>query len=112
MKRTLGQRLAQARREKGVREWRDVSRGEIAKAAKVDPSMISNYESDKNVPGEDVLLLLSKFLGRDPAWLRYGVDTTSSEIDGPRTAAEALAMAKKPQVIETARKSRKDKNAS
>lgn len=57
--RTLSERLAQSRREKGVREWRDVRRAEIAEAAKVDPSMITLYEQGKSDPSEDVLSRLA-----------------------------------------------------
>ena len=72
MKRTLGDRLAQARRELGVREWRDVRRREIAEAAGVDPSTITLYEQGKSNVGEDVLALLARFFGTTPALLRYG----------------------------------------
>jgi transcriptional regulator with XRE-family HTH domain len=72
---TLGERLAQARREKGVREWRDLARTEIAEACGVDPSMISLYELGKNVPREDALTKLADFLGVTPAYLRYGVES-------------------------------------
>jgi transcriptional regulator with XRE-family HTH domain len=73
---TLGKRIAQARRLKGVREGRDVKPKEMAKAAGVDPSTISLWEADKKSPREDALTRLAKFLDVTPAYLRYGIKDT------------------------------------
>lgn len=75
---TLGQRLGQARREKGVREARDVTLSEIAKAVGVTSTSVSEWEADKKSPREDALAKLAKFLGVTPAYLRYGVGAESA----------------------------------
>jgi transcriptional regulator with XRE-family HTH domain len=85
---TIGGRIAQARRQLGVEERRDLARTEIAEACGVDPSMISLYELGKNVPREDALTKLADFLGVTPAYLRYGVPNANGTAEA-RQAAEA-----------------------
>jgi transcriptional regulator with XRE-family HTH domain len=87
MPQSLGERLAQARREKGVRDKRDILRTEIAEAAGVDPSMVTAYEKGASVPREEVLAKLAEFLHVTPAYLRYGVTESGRALD--RTAEEA-----------------------
>lgn len=70
---TLGERAAQARREKGVRERRDITQAMVAKAVGVSGATISDMESGKKVPGEAILAKVASFLGVTPAFLRYGV---------------------------------------
>lgn len=70
---TLGKRIAQARREKGVREHRDILLSEIAAAVGVTATSVSEWEADKKAPREDALARLAKFLDTTPAWLRYGI---------------------------------------
>jgi transcriptional regulator with XRE-family HTH domain len=77
---TLGERIAQARREKGVRERRDVSQSEIAEAIGVTTANHSRWESGQRVPREDALGKLAAYLGVTPAYLRYGVETTTPPI--------------------------------
>jgi transcriptional regulator with XRE-family HTH domain len=88
VERTLSERLAQARREMGVREWRDVRRAEIAEAVGVDPSMVTLYERG-SVPSEAVLAKLARFFGTTPAYLRYGVvEPVAASAEGPPTAGK------------------------
>lgn len=75
----VGARIAQARREMGVRERRDVLRGELAEAVGVDPSTITAWEQGKKSPREEVLAKLAAFLGVTPAYLRYGVRPVAPE---------------------------------
>lgn len=75
MTETLGDRIAQARREMGVRLRRDVTRGELAASVGVDPSTVSLWESDKKSPREEALAKLAAYLGVTPAYLRYGIPT-------------------------------------
>lgn len=70
---TLGARIAQARRELAVREHRDILLAEIAAAVGVTSTSVSEWEADKKVPREDALARLAKVLGTTPAWLRYGI---------------------------------------
>jgi transcriptional regulator with XRE-family HTH domain len=65
--------VAQARREKGVREHRDIRQIDVAKAIGVSGATISDCESDKKVPGEPILAKLAKYLDTTPAYLRYGI---------------------------------------
>jgi transcriptional regulator with XRE-family HTH domain len=95
---TLAARLAQARREMGVREWRDVRRSEIAKAADVDPSMVTHYEQGRSIPREDILERLAAFFGTTPRELRYGPEPVArARVDYGRmstaTPADAPIMA-------------------
>jgi transcriptional regulator with XRE-family HTH domain len=70
---TLGARIAQARRELGVRTHRDVSPSDVAEALGVSPATVYRWESDEKSPREDALAKLSTYLGVTPAYLRYGV---------------------------------------
>jgi transcriptional regulator with XRE-family HTH domain len=90
---TIGGRIAQARRQLGVEERRDVTRGEIATAVGVDASTVSLWEADKKSPREDALAKLAEFLHVTPAFLRYGVRDTDGSA-AARTAAEADIVAR------------------
>lgn len=70
---TLGERIAQARREKAARERRDITRADVAKAVGVVPSAVTFWETDQKQPREDALAKLAAYLGVTPAFLRYGV---------------------------------------
>lgn len=70
---SLGERIAQARRELGVRERRDVSQLDVAKAIGVSGAAVSQWESDERAPREEAFAKLADYLGVTPAYLRYGV---------------------------------------
>lgn len=107
---TLGRRLAQARREMAVREHRDVTAAEVAKAAGVSSASLSQWENDERVPRDPALLRLAAFLGVSPAYLRYGTGApglvddlinpatdrklTAEEIDRARAAVAAAHASK------------------
>lgn len=74
----IGVRVGQARREKAVRERRDITQREVAKAIGVSPTTVSDCESGKQAVGEAVLVKLANYLGVTPAYLRYGVSPTPS----------------------------------
>lgn len=80
----VGQRIAQARRELGVRDQRDVLRGEVAEAVGVDPSTITAWEQGRKTPREEALRRLAAFLGVTPAFLRYGISGGETAIPAPR----------------------------
>lgn len=69
----MGERIAQARRELGVRERRDVTRADLAAACRVVPSAVTYWETDEKTPREDALERLAAYLGVTPAYLRYGI---------------------------------------
>lgn len=70
---TLGGRIGQARRELSVREHRDVTQSDLAKAVGVTATSVSEWEADKKVPREAALAKLAAYLGVTPAYLRYGI---------------------------------------
>lgn len=72
---TLGQRLAQLRREKAADEHRDIDQAEIAKAAGLgakNQSYISKYERDAVRPRDETLVALAKYYNVSVGWLRFG----------------------------------------
>jgi transcriptional regulator with XRE-family HTH domain len=69
----LGERIAQSRRVLGVREQRDVTQLDLAKAAGVSGPTVSDWEAGKKVPREAALMKLADYLGVTPAYLRYGI---------------------------------------
>lgn len=71
-KETVGDRIAQARREKGVRDRRDVKPVDLARALDVSGATVSDWEAGKIKPRDDAMLKLADYLGVDPGWLRYG----------------------------------------
>jgi len=70
---TLGSRIAQARRELAVREERDVTQLDVARAVGATGASMSEWENDKKAPREGALAKLADYLGVTPAYLRYGV---------------------------------------
>jgi transcriptional regulator with XRE-family HTH domain len=72
-KQTLGQRLAQLRREKAARERRDIQQLDMARAAGVSKTAVSRYERDIDVPREATLEKLAAYLDSTPEFIRYGV---------------------------------------
>lgn len=80
---TLGSRLAQARRELGVRERRDISQLDVAQAIGASSAAISRWESDLAVPREETLAKLAAYLGVTPALLRYGIQAMPDSAPEP-----------------------------
>jgi transcriptional regulator with XRE-family HTH domain len=74
---TLGGRVAQARRQKAVREHRDIRQIDVAKAIQVSGATISDCEADKKVPSEPILAALAAYLDTTPAYLRYGLESAA-----------------------------------
>jgi transcriptional regulator with XRE-family HTH domain len=70
---TLGGRIGQARRRKGLALGRDVLVPEMAEAVGVTAATAYHWEADTKVPREEALGRLAGYLGVSPAWLRYGV---------------------------------------
>lgn len=93
----IGARIAQARREKGVRERRDIRPAEVARAVKVSGATVSEWEAGKIIPREDAMEKLAAYLDVTPMFLRYGEPVsgtlTSDPAEVERMAREALARA-------------------
>lgn len=70
---SLGERIAQARREKAARDRQDVRPVDLARALGVSQATVSDWEAGKITPREDALGKLAAYLGVSPAYLRYGV---------------------------------------
>lgn len=83
----VGARIAQARREKGVRERRDILRADLADAVGVDPSTITAWEKGLKSPREEVLVKLAHYLGETPEFLRYGVRAPRVQLTSEEIAA-------------------------
>ena len=64
-KKEIGKRLAEAREDKG---WSLAKLSEETSRV-LSASRISNYEQGERLPGPREILILSKALGRDPAYL-------------------------------------------
>jgi transcriptional regulator with XRE-family HTH domain len=93
-KKEIGRRLAEARDDK---RWSlaDLSR---ETSGVLSPSRISNYEQGERLPGPREILILSKALGRDPAYLMCleGGEMTPQErelLNSWRTLPESERMA-------------------
>jgi transcriptional regulator with XRE-family HTH domain len=69
---TLGMRIAQERRMKSVREWRDLGHTEIAEAVGISQPTYSRYEADASKPDDDTLGRLADYFGVTRSWLRFG----------------------------------------
>jgi transcriptional regulator with XRE-family HTH domain len=79
---TLGERLAQLRREKAAAERRDIDQAEIAKAIGIGAkrqNYVSRWENDV-IPKDDIIVKLAAYYGVDPGWLRMG---TGQKYPGP-----------------------------
>jgi transcriptional regulator with XRE-family HTH domain len=74
--REIGERIAQARRELGVRERKDIRPVDVARALEVSGASVSDWEAGKAAPGDENLRRLAAFLGVTPQFLRYGVRDT------------------------------------
>jgi transcriptional regulator with XRE-family HTH domain len=70
---SVGDRIAQARRELGVRLHRDVLQSDVAEAIGVSGASVSQWEAGIKSPREDTLAKLAAYLGVTPAYLRYGI---------------------------------------
>ncbi len=68
----FGERLAQERREKGVRERRDVLQKQVARAVGTTATSVSRWEKGIVMPGDAMVRKLAAYFGVTPAWLRYG----------------------------------------
>jgi len=81
---TLGWRIAQKRREKAVREGRDITQADLADAAGASATSVSEWEADKKKPRDRALALMAAYLGTTEAYLVYGVtETRPPEQAGP-----------------------------
>lgn len=70
---STGKRIAQARRQKGVREQREVQQSEVAAALGVGAATVSRWEADQAIPRRAAIIRLAAFLGVTPEYLDYGV---------------------------------------
>lgn len=67
----VGDSLAQARREKSVREWRDIERQEIAEAVGVTATAYGRWERGERMPSREDLDRLADYFGTTPKDLQY-----------------------------------------
>lgn len=102
---SVGQRLAQLRREKAWREERDIDQTEIAKAIGIGAkkqSYISRWERGDVVPKDDLLLKLAEYYSVNVGWLRFGEgekrppSSTEVELEKPKARPIVAAAGAKP----------------
>jgi transcriptional regulator with XRE-family HTH domain len=86
----IGDRIAQARRELGVREHRDVRPVEVARALGVSGAAVSDWEAGKATPRDGLMEKLAAYLGVTPEFLRYGVRASRVQLT-PDEIAAAIA---------------------
>lgn len=87
---TLGSRIAQARRELGVRLQRDVTPADLAKLLEVNPATVYRWESDEKAPRDDALAAMAELFGLSLAYLRYGVVQAGPERPSPEELADFI----------------------
>jgi transcriptional regulator with XRE-family HTH domain len=100
----VGARIAQARREKGVRERRDILRADLATAVGVDPSTITAWEKGQKSPREEVLAKLADYLGVTPSFLRYGIKPDTITVAGLEIDRASLVRFSDAELAEAVRK--------
>ncbi len=96
---TLGERLAQLRREKAANDRRDIDQADVAKAIGLPgkQSYVSRWEADV-IPRDEILKKLADYYEVTIGWLRYGegqkrldplygVKILGREPEGPEAAA-------------------------
>ena len=69
---TIGKRIAQARRELGVREVRDIPTAELARLMRVPASTVMRWEADLSTPSGANLVKLARVLGVSAEWIQEG----------------------------------------
>jgi transcriptional regulator with XRE-family HTH domain len=77
----VGERIAQARREKAARERKDIRHTDMAAALKVSGATVSDWEAGKVRPRPAAMEKLARYLGVTPAYLAYGVGAELSGVD-------------------------------
>lgn len=63
-----------------MRQHRDVTAAEVAKAVGVSSASLSQWENDERTPRDPALLRLAKYLGVTPAYLRYGIGRAAVDV--------------------------------
>lgn len=68
---TIGKRIAQARRELGVRDHRDVKPSDLAEMVGVSETTLYRWENDEKAPSDENLAKLADVLGVNRSWLKF-----------------------------------------
>lgn len=97
---SLGSRIAQARRELGVRLQRDIAQRDVANAIGMSPAAVSQWEADGRTPSEEVLGKLAAYLGVTPAFLRYGITEPVLQPASPAPAPAPIPEHKRVRTIQ------------
>lgn len=69
---TIGERIAQSRREFGVRTRQDVTPSDLAVMLGVAPATVYRWENNEKHPSRENLVILAARLGVTPAYLVWG----------------------------------------
>lgn len=90
---TLGERIAQERRELAVLLRRDITPADLAEMLGVNPATVYRWEADEKAPRDAALAALAALFKRSLAYLRYGVvnaDGTPEVVERPKTETPTL----------------------
>lgn len=83
--REIGARIAYERRLKSLRDGRDITHVDLAKAAGVTPATVSRWESGESPPKDGALIRLAHYFGVTRGWLRYGEEPREAQSVVPTT---------------------------
>jgi transcriptional regulator with XRE-family HTH domain len=87
---TLGERIAQGRRQLALDLRRDVTPADLAKMLEVNPATVYRWESNEKAPRDDALAALARLFGVSQGYLRYGVEGAKApEVIPPAMFKEA-----------------------
>lgn len=92
---TLGRRMAQARRELGVREGRDITPPDMAARLEVAAATYWRWERDERRPNGAALKGIADALGVDSLWLASGIITAALK-DAEPNAPNAVPVHRLP----------------
>lgn len=84
---SLGDRLAHARRVLGVALGADIGQSHLARLLGISPSAVSNWEADAKRPNQSIVPRLAASLGVRPGYLMFGELPMGAEL--PREVAKA-----------------------
>jgi transcriptional regulator with XRE-family HTH domain len=104
---TLGERIAQHRRQLAVELRRDVTAADLAKMLGVNPATVYRWETNEKVPRDDALAAMASLFNVTQGYLRYGPETAAPAFqDAPVAAFERIPTKAEREAAEKAKKKR------
>jgi transcriptional regulator with XRE-family HTH domain len=87
---TVGNRIAQARRELGVRLGKDVLPATLAEMLGVNASTVTRWEANEKAPSGENLIRLAELLGVSATYIMRGGDATTAPRNGAPQIQERI----------------------